>query len=230
MTDLDLLYRRLVDNLIALDPARLHRPLQLAELYQTVLPYRANRRALGVDSSEDYDLLLLRFCSGEGGYVTVEPEEAQVRFQAELAEANPDLGILREYAAAELTLSTERLAYALGPGPEAAYAPPDPDEPEMEFETPPAREVPTGQVPWTVDAPEPTGTIIPLREGSPSRERDGIHRCGYCGGALPTGRQVNFCPHCGQSQSFTRCPECGAEVELGWHHCINCGHPVGTDG
>lgn len=228
MSDLDRLYRLLVDSLIALDPARLHRPLQLAELYQSVLPYRTHRKALGLDSSEDYDLLLLRLCSGEGKYVTVQPEEAQIRFQAELAAPSPDLSLLRQYAAAEVTLSTERLAYALGPGPEAAYAPPDPED-APEFDPPPSRELPTGQVPWTVDTAEPPG-IIPLREGAPSRERDGLHRCSYCGGALPTGRQVNFCPHCGQSQSFTRCPECGSEVELGWHHCINCGHPVGEEG
>lgn len=226
MNDLDRIYRLLVDSLIALDPARLHRPLQLAELYQSVLPYRTHRKALGVDSSEDYDLLLLRLCAGEGRYLTVQPEEAQLRFQAELATANPDLTILREYAAAEVTLSTERLAYALGPGPEAAYRPPEPEE-EPEPEPPAARELPIGQVPWTVDPPEPP--VIPLREGAPARERDGLHRCSYCGGALPAGRQVNFCPHCGQSQSFTRCPECGSEVELGWHHCINCGHPVGDE-
>ncbi|MGB7212873.1 MAG: zinc ribbon domain-containing protein [Gemmatimonadales bacterium] len=227
MNDLEPLYRLLVDSLIAVDPARLHRPLQLAELYQTVLPYRAARRTLALDSSEDYDALLLRLCAGEGGYVTIEPEATQIQFQAELASPSPDLGILREHAAAELTLSTERLAYALGPGPEAAYAPPDPDD-DAEPETPPHHPLPTGQVPWTVDAPEPP-SIIPLREGAPSRERDGLHRCSYCGGALPSGRQVNFCPHCGQSQSFTRCPECSAEVELGWHHCINCGHPVGDE-
>ncbi|MFI5235426.1 MAG: zinc ribbon domain-containing protein [Gemmatimonadales bacterium] len=229
MSDLEHLYRRLVDSLITLDPARLHRPLLLAELTQSVLPYRAHRRALGVDSAEDYDLLLLRLCAGEGGYVTLEPEAVQIRFQAELAAANPDLSLLQEFPGAELHLSTERLAYALGPGPEAAYAPPDPED-VPEFDPPPSRQLPTGQVPWTVDAPEPPSTIIPLREGAPSRERDGVHRCGYCGGALPTGRQINFCPHCGQSQSFVRCPECGSEVELGWHHCINCGHPVGDEG
>lgn len=227
MSDLERLYRQLVDSLIAVDPARLHRPLQLAELYQTVLPYRAVRKALSLDSSEDYDSLLLRLCSGEGGYVTIQPEEAQIRFQAELASPSPDLAILHEYAAAELTLATEHLAYALGPGPEASYAPPDPED-VPEFDPPPHSPLPTGQVPWTVDASEPPN-IVPLREGAPSRERDGIHRCSYCGGALPGGRQVNFCPHCGQSQSFTRCPECGSEVELGWHHCINCGHPVGDE-
>jgi predicted amidophosphoribosyltransferase len=51
--------------------------------------------------------------------------------------------------------------------------------------------------------------------------------CLYCGGSLPTGRTVNFCPHCGQSQTQILCPECRSEVEPGWRHCVNCGAAVG---
>jgi predicted amidophosphoribosyltransferase len=51
--------------------------------------------------------------------------------------------------------------------------------------------------------------------------------CLYCGGSLPTGRAVNFCPHCGQSQTRILCPECRSEVEPGWRHCVNCGAAVG---
>jgi predicted amidophosphoribosyltransferase len=51
--------------------------------------------------------------------------------------------------------------------------------------------------------------------------------CIYCGGSLPTNRTVNFCPHCGQSQTQILCPECRSEVEPGWRHCVNCGAPVG---
>jgi hypothetical protein len=69
MTDLERLFRRLVDNLIAIDPARLHRPVALADLLNSIIPYRTNRRALSIDSAEDYDMLVLRLCSGEGGYV-----------------------------------------------------------------------------------------------------------------------------------------------------------------
>ena len=46
------------------------------------------------------------------------------------------------------------------------------------------------------------------------------------GGRLPTGRAVNFCPHCGQNQTLTLCPECRSEVEPGWRHCVNCGRAV----
>ena len=51
-------------------------------------------------------------------------------------------------------------------------------------------------------------------------------RCAYCGGRLPAGRAVNFCPHCGQNQTILLCPECRTEVEPGWKHCVNCGRAV----
>ena len=62
-----------------------------------------------------------------------------------------------------------------------------------------------------------------------TRPRESGVRCGFCGGKLPGGRTVNFCPHCGQNQSLTRCPDCQAELELGWRHCINCGHVVAEE-
>ena len=51
--------------------------------------------------------------------------------------------------------------------------------------------------------------------------------CLYCGGALPAHRAVNFCPHCGQSQTVALCAHCHGELEPGWRHCVNCGATVG---
>ncbi|MBA3316478.1 MAG: zinc ribbon domain-containing protein, partial [Gemmatimonadales bacterium] len=45
--------------------------------------------------------------------------------------------------------------------------------------------------------------------------------------SLPVHRPVNFCPHCGQSQTRILCPQCRSEVEPGWRHCVNCGAAVG---
>ncbi len=233
MTDLHRLFRRLVDGLIAIDPARLHRPLTVAEMVRTVVPYRTSRAALGLDSSEDYDLLILRLLSGEGGYVEVRPAEVAARAAAELAGTNPDPALLREFGGTEVTLATARLAQALGPGPDAAWAPPEEVDSEQSLETlegdadtdedPGVME--TGRVPWTVDAiTGGRGGVIPLHTGAVPDEGT---RCGYCGGLLPAGRQVNFCPHCGQSQTFIRCSECGNEVEFGWKHCVACGAGVG---
>ncbi|MEO6067282.1 MAG: zinc ribbon domain-containing protein [Gemmatimonadota bacterium] len=235
MTDLDRLFRRLVDGLIAIDPARLHRPLTVAELVRSIVPYRTSRADLGLDSSEDYDLLILRLLSGEGGYVDVRPGEVAERSAAELRGSNPDPALLREFGGAEVTLATAKLAAALGPGPEAAWAPPE--SPEA-LETREAREgdedsdedpgvIETGRVPWVVDANTGArGGVIPLNTGSVPDEGT---RCGYCGGLLPGGRQINFCPHCGQSQTFIRCSECGNEVEFGWKHCVACGAGVGAE-
>ena len=225
MTDLDRLFRRVVDGLIAIDPARLHRPLTVAELVRSIVPYRTSRGALGLDTSEDYDLLILRLLSEEGGYASVRPPEVAERCRGELQGANPDPGLLREFGGAELTLATDRLAQALGPGPDAAFAPPEPEEPAGEDEEEDLGVVETGRVPWVVEpAPAARGGVIPLNTGAVP---DAGTRCGYCGGLLPAGRQVNFCPHCGQSQTYIRCHECGSEVEFGWKHCVACGAAVG---
>ncbi len=245
MTDLERLFRRLVDNLIAIDPARLHRPLSVGDLLTSVIPYRTNRRALDIDSAEDYDMLVLRLCAGEGGFVRMVETDMAQRFHDELATPNPDLAVLRECSRAELALGTEPLAHALGPGPEESYAPPE-EEPTPIRESTPRRTIeplaepliePVRRMsfsaepaspPAAMGPPAPRLTAEPAPTG-PVLHRDAPARCGFCGGRLPGGRTVNFCPHCGQNQTFTRCPECQSELELGWRHCINCGHMV-TEG
>jgi double zinc ribbon protein len=237
MTDLERLFRRLVDNLIAIDPARLHRPVTLGDLVGSVIPYRTTRRALGIDSAEDYDMLVLRLCAGEGGYVRLLSDEAMMAFRDQLASANPDLGVLAEYRQAEMVLGGEPLAHALGPGPEEAYAPAEEEylEPPPPSPPPPppiALAVEPRRVPFSAEPvppvvpPPPRMTAEPEPHRRPVLRLDSSARCSYCGGPLPSGRTVNFCPHCGQNQSFTRCPECQAELELGWKHCINCGHSI----
>ena len=114
MTDLERLYRRLVKQLAATDPARLHRPLPLDEIVHSLIPYRANRRVLGVDTSEEYEVVLMRLCAGEGGLVRTEPEDARTRFAEELESANPDLAALHSFEIGAVTLRPEPLARALG--------------------------------------------------------------------------------------------------------------------
>ena len=242
MTDLERLFRRLVDNLIAIDPARLHRALPLSDLYESVVPYRTNRRSLAIDSVEDYDLLLLRLCAGEGGFVRMLSADVAERLRRERESSNPNLDLIRAYADAELRIETEPLAHALGPGPGEAYAPPE-DEPLEEPESEPAsaaddigvisletlRAARLGPEPIPMVPPPPRMTAVPEPEtlAVSHGKGDAAQRCSFCGGKLPGGRPVNFCPHCGQNQSFTRCPECQAEVELGWRHCVACGHALG---
>jgi Double zinc ribbon len=241
VTDVERFFRRLVSNLAATDPARLRRPVPLDEISREILPYRANRRALQLDTSEDYELVLLRLCAGEGALVRTEPEEARARFAQEIRSANPDLDVLHTFENVRLTLTASSVARALEAEPEDIYAPPGrPAEPELVLgasqfddlpglreadlpgvealgEPPDSEELPGDEELSDVEEPPETGEAAV--ESGPS--------CLYCGGALPVHRPVNFCPHCGQSQTQILCPECRSEIEPGWRHCVNCGAAVG---
>ncbi len=235
MTDLERLFRRLVDNLIAIDPARLHRPLTIADLLTSVVPYRTTRRALGLDSAEDYDALVLQLCSGQGGYVRMLSDDVTQALKDQLTLPNPDLDVLRDHERAELVLGTEPLAHALGPGPDEAFAPPEveeeftPPEPQVAPPAPrlvePSRRISFSAEPAPPMVPPPPRMTAEPEQGPQPLAAHGA-RCSFCGDRLPAGRTINFCPHCGQNQSLTRCPECRSELELGWRHCISCGHPV----
>ncbi|MBM3906998.1 MAG: zinc ribbon domain-containing protein [Gemmatimonadetes bacterium] len=47
--------------------------------------------------------------------------------------------------------------------------------------------------------------------------------CRFCGQMLSEGREVTFCPHCGQNLKVRRCPGCSAEVDPSWKFCVTCG-------
>jgi hypothetical protein len=217
VSDLERFFRRLVTNLASSDPARLHRPLPLTEVYQSIMPYRTNRRALGLDTSEDYELVLLRLAAGEGGFARTEPEAARASFAREARSTHPDLEILHRFENVLLTLGSESLERALGPAPELndeAPVSPSPDLPLLDLP-----EMDASEVALEAELPEP--------EPKPVAATSTASRCVHCGGALPPGRVVNFCPHCGQNQALTHCPECRSELEAGWRHCVNCGAAVG---
>jgi Double zinc ribbon len=216
VTDLERLFRRLVRNLAGTEPARLHQPLALADIYQSIVPYRGNRRSLQLESSEDYELVLLRLAAGEGGFVRTEPEAARKKFADEVASTNPDLTLLRRAEDVFLTLRSEPLAYALGPEPE----PVDPPGGDARPAVPPPR--PPLERPEPLDPAEPD-EILEVPELEPSADEARTPGCLYCGGALPEHRTVTFCPHCGQRQGPATCPACHNEVEPGWRHCVSCG-------
>ena len=76
--------------------------------------------------------------------------------------------------------------------------------------------------------PSPPRMSTPVATSRPAQQ--GItpaagESCRYCGGALPPGRRIVFCPHCGQNLTIVNCPACGTELELGWKFCTTCGRP-----
>ncbi|MDP1859232.1 MAG: hypothetical protein Q8K82_11195, partial [Gemmatimonadaceae bacterium] len=108
MDELDRLYRRLVHNVRAGFPELLARSFEVSQLYQQIVPYRTNRRELGFDSNDEYDLALMQLLAGLRGYVTGDPE-LQKAMRHELASSNPDLSAFRVYATSAVTLSPEAL-------------------------------------------------------------------------------------------------------------------------
>jgi hypothetical protein len=209
-SDVERFFRQIVRNLAVSDPARLHRPMPLSDIRESIVPYRANRRALQLESSEDYELVLLRLCAGEGGFARTEPEEARAEFVAQIESSNPDLTISYRHEKAMVSLEPKLVAQALKPKSDLAFAPPSSPLPPPAEVSPPAPDL----------SLEPYETV-PESEPAPAGSR-----CDHCGGNLPVGRTVKFCPHCGANQSPPRCPECKAELEPGWRHCIICGLPV----
>lgn len=228
MTDLERFFRQFVHILAAGDADRLRAPIPIADIADLV-PYRMFRRALQLETSEDYELVLLRLFAGEGGYARTEPADLRARFQAEVASANPDLAVLDAGAAGEISLSAERVALALEPDTdrERAYAPPPEAPPEpapATYPPDPDDTLPLDEV--RVAPPRPR--VAPAEDAEAEVTATGGSQCSYCGGALPEGRVANYCPHCGQSQAVTHCPECHSEVEIGWRHCITCGYALGA--
>lgn len=207
MTDLQRFFHLLVRNLAANDPARLKRPLPLADIRDSIVPYRANRRALQLESSEDYELVLMQLCAGEGGFAITEPEDVQELFRSEVRSTNPDLGLLQLHENAVVSLRAGPVAEALNPTPELAYAPP-------------------GLAEASRVQPIPAPKVEPLLDDS--FPDDSTTHCVRCAGVLPPNRIVYFCPNCGTDQARPRCPTCQASVEAGWRHCINCGVQLST--
>jgi hypothetical protein len=236
VTDVERFFRRLVANLASSDPARLHRPIPLEDVYQSIIPYRSNRRALHLETSEDYEMVLLRLCAGEGDLVRTEPEDARVEFVEEVKSPNPDLDVLRRLEHVVISLRSEPLAQALEAEPEleapyltpSAAAPPAPPIPGLDL--PPVETFePIDQSGALLDDdPLPDEPVEPLVDDDPLADEPApsAPHCLYCGDRLPADRPVRFCPHCGQRQAPAECPRCHSEVEPGWRHCVNCGTPL----
>jgi hypothetical protein len=211
MDNLDRMFRHLVRTIEARNPAYLSRAFEVAELYQTILPYRLHRRELGLDTNQDYELTLLELLSGARGYLVVD-DRMRDTLRKELGSGNPDPSVLREFAASHVALASDAV---------------------RRLDTPEGRETPRPE-PTPVAAP-PVASAAAVatapRRGPSSQPRTVAvggagEPCRFCGGALPPGRQITFCPHCGQNLTVINCAACGTELELGWSYCTTCGRTV----
>jgi predicted RNA-binding Zn-ribbon protein involved in translation (DUF1610 family) len=193
MDDLDRLVRRLVQNVRNSYPQYLSQPVEVSELYQTLIPYRHNRTELEIETNQDYEAALCQLLSGERGYATGDAA-MQEAMRKELSSPNPNTAVFRDFAAARVTLTAEAVRhFADSPTSLQRGAP----------NASPRMSTPTS-----------------------SSGSNAASACRYCGGVLPDGRKVLFCPSCGQNLMVQRCPACGTELEIHWKYCITCGRGV----
>jgi hypothetical protein len=205
MDDLDRLFQRLVHNIRFRSPEYLTVPFTVQDLYETLVPYRHHRRELGIETNEDYETAVARLLSGERGYVRTDPE-LQDKLKKELASVNPDAGIFRDAAGTRVSIEQGAIA-GLGGAP--------------------AEQTKEATTPTQASAAAPEQAAAPAAAAIPSMEDIEVpHGCRYCGGTLPEGRSVTFCPHCGLNLSTKRCEGCGTELEGAWRFCVNCGKKV----
>src|SRR3712207_5118903 len=108
MDDLDRMFQRLVHNIRNGYPEYLTRPFEVAELYQTLIPYRHNRRELVMETAQDYELVLCQLLGGGRGYLAGD-EMMQGAINQDLATPNPNTAVFREFAATRVALSSEAL-------------------------------------------------------------------------------------------------------------------------
>lgn len=230
------MYRLLVRNTRAAAPDYFSRPFELGELYQTLIPYRLHRRELGLETNEDYEIALSRLIAGERGYLVSEAE-VQKALRAELATPNPDPSVFRQFAHAQVAFAPEALR-ALAHDGGAMPAPPPvsasplsappvappaaPPMPVRPPQPPPRPTVPAPPPPRPVMAPE---IVAPVAGRTPATIQGG-GSCRFCGGTLPDGRRITYCPHCGQNLTVQNCPACGTELEVGWKFCVTCGRTM----
>ncbi|HWL39894.1 MAG TPA: zinc ribbon domain-containing protein [Gemmatimonadaceae bacterium] len=205
MDDLDRLFRRLVQNIRNGHAEYLSVPFTVAELHDTLVPYRHYRRDLGIETNQDYEAAVTRLISGERGYIRAD-EAMQQRLKKELGSAHADPGLFREYASARISLVPDAVK-DLGV--------PIPAQNAGGYSSGSRAGVKGGGSSGNGGATTftvPSLAAMDIAEG-----------CRYCGGTLPEGRAITYCPHCGQNLAAKHCAGCGAELDPAWKFCVSCG-------
>lgn len=201
-------------------------PIQVSELYQTLIPYRNVRSAIGVELNADYEHALLRLLAGERGLLRLDPPQAREELRREADSTYPVVGLFRKFSGSQVWVDM--------PPRTAGTAPPRPAESPVtdngaDNETEPARARARVREKEKGPSESPSPDEVP----TPGEGGDGEHLpaagtpCAFCGDDLPAGRRVRFCPGCGGDQRLQPCPNCEAVLERDWRYCISCGHEAG---
>src|SRR6185436_5449372 len=109
MDSLDRMFQTLVRSIQARQPALLTAPFTVGEIHQQLLPYRHFRRELGLETNQEYELLLMELLTGSRGYLDVD-ERLSDELGKELAARSPEPSRVRDFAESHVTINPAALA------------------------------------------------------------------------------------------------------------------------
>ncbi len=245
-------HRALVGEIRQVRPDYLVEPFTVAEIYQNLVPYRSHRDVIGVEMNGDYEDALLRLLAGEGDYLFLESDVARREIREELQTGNPNTGLFRDFAAADVRLNPSKIDFE-GPVLYAESKAAESDEGEAVFEDSglshePEEFGPTDAV--SVDAPqaevdaaddqEPAFGFAEADDAEVDRSADAEEHGADDGSGLeevetPTsvasdGAAPSSCPWCKgelpEREGVKFCPHCGSN--LGLVPCAACGAEIET--
>src|SRR5436190_22580330 len=104
MDALDRMFNTLVRSIRDQFPAYLSAPFSVSEIHQTLLPYRHFRRELGLDTNQEYELVLMELLTGARGYLDVD-ERLRDQIGKELLAASHELSRVREVPATNVDIA-----------------------------------------------------------------------------------------------------------------------------
>jgi hypothetical protein len=241
----DLLFRRLVLAANAADA--LARPIDVGELIETFVPYRAARRDGQLETNDDYLHAMMQLVAGDKDYLFVD-ELMQDDLRNELKSSNPDLGLIRLYLNTKVRISTTAAQKVMAGDTAIDLRPPTPvgtpavpvaavaaKAPAAPVETPVVAKAPEAATARRTGSAVPTSPVATTSRSTPSLPMAPVstapvvtapataHNCPYCAQELPGDRAVRFCPGCGFDLQVRRCAGCSAEIEAEWKFCVTCG-------
>lgn len=180
MDDLDRLHARLVAAVREGAPHLLQRRFRLADIPSHLVPYRLNRRELGLDRVERYERALVRLASGERGYLIADPA-VQAAFRG--AGSGTDAELLQRHADALVALAPQAMgAGAAGPG--AIEGAPSAGQPPF-----PAPPIPTPDAP-TPDTTAPAASLPLAPAPAPAVDASGDGRQGAAAAGAARASEV----------------------------------------
>ncbi len=247
MDNLDRMYRHLVRVIRSRFPQHLAQPFTVADLNQTILPYRLHRRELGLDTNDDYEMTLTELVSGSRDYLIVD-DQLRDTLEAALAAVNPDPSAFKQFAQSVVALSPSALrSLDIGldesaappaasptpaephaaPGPSVPRAAARPERPKQRPAAPPA--APPPPAPPPAARPQPAteaASRAPTPKPTPAAMPTPTTTTKTSGGVRVVVPQAgDRCRSCSEplptGRPITFCPHCGQNVTT--LNCPACG-------